>query len=198
MALTITLPVVGSDNNDWGDKINNALTAIVNYVNGLNASSIGLGNVDNTHDAVKNVLSATKLIPGANINGVLFDGTQAVTVSDPNAVPSTRTVNGYALSANIVLAAADVSAVPTTRLVNGHALSADVTLAPSDIAGLAAVATSGSYLDLNNTPSIPATAADVGAAPMVVATGASPIRFTGYGSALPTTGTQSGDVFFLT
>ena len=40
----------------------------------LSKSDVGLGNVDNTADANKNVLSATKLTTARNIDGVSFDG----------------------------------------------------------------------------------------------------------------------------
>ncbi|HYH74611.1 MAG TPA: hypothetical protein VD735_01485 [Candidatus Saccharimonadales bacterium] len=62
------------------------------------------------------------------------------------------------------------------------------------IAGLATVATSGSYNDLTNKPVIPATAADVGA--VANASGA-PGRYLGYGSSLPSSGMQAGDLFLL-
>ena len=45
--------------------------------------------------------------------------------------------------------------VPTTRKINGYSLSSDVSLTAIDISGLAIVATSGSYNDLSNKPTIP-------------------------------------------
>lgn len=41
----------------------------------LTKSDVGLGNVDNTADANKNVLSATKLTTARTIDGISFDGT---------------------------------------------------------------------------------------------------------------------------
>ena len=41
-------------------------------------SDVGLGNADNTADADKNVLSATKLTTPANIDGVSFDGSAGI------------------------------------------------------------------------------------------------------------------------
>lgn len=41
-------------------------------------SDVGLGNVDNTADADKNVLSATKLTTAATIDGVSFDGSAGI------------------------------------------------------------------------------------------------------------------------
>jgi hypothetical protein len=49
-------------------------------------ADVGLGSVDNTADAAKNVLSATKLTTARNINGVAFDGTGNITI---NAVDAT-------------------------------------------------------------------------------------------------------------
>jgi hypothetical protein len=46
----------------------------------LTKADVGLGSVDNTADAAKNVLSATKLTPGRTLNGVPFDGTANITV----------------------------------------------------------------------------------------------------------------------
>lgn len=63
-------------------------------------------------------------------------------------------------------------------------------------AALAAVASTGAYGSLTGRPTIPASASDIGAAPMAVASGANALRFVGYGSALPASGTV-GDCFFL-
>lgn len=41
---------------------------------------VGLGNVDNTADSTKEVLSATKLKTARNINGVAFDGSKNITI----------------------------------------------------------------------------------------------------------------------
>jgi hypothetical protein len=56
----------------------NGLTGVVV----LTKASIGLASVDNTADAAKNVLTATKLFTARNINGVAFDGTANITVAD--------------------------------------------------------------------------------------------------------------------
>ena len=50
---------------------------------------VGLGSVDNTADSAKNVLSATKLTTARTINGVSFDGTANITISDATAVKLT-------------------------------------------------------------------------------------------------------------
>lgn len=96
--------------------------------------------------------------------------TAAVMASKANvadSVPISRKVNGKALSADVTLAAGDVGAVPTSRTVNGKALSGNVTLTASDVSALPDDTTffSGAYADLTGKPTIPATAADVGAVP---------------------------------
>lgn len=100
------------------------------YVKG----DVGLGSVDNTADAAKNVLSATKLTTSRNINGVAFDGTGNITVNAVDAtarVPDTRTISttapltgGGDLSVNRTLAisaatsgaAGSMSAADKTKL----------------------------------------------------------------------------------
>lgn len=47
----------------------------------LSKSKVGLSNVDNTADSVKNVLSASKLTTPRNINGVAFDGSNNITIT---------------------------------------------------------------------------------------------------------------------
>ena len=44
----------------------------------LTQSDVGLGNVDNTADADKNVLSATKLTTACNLEGISFNGTKNI------------------------------------------------------------------------------------------------------------------------
>lgn len=51
-------------------------------------ADVGLGSVDNTADAAKNVLSATKLTTARTINGVSFDGTANITVADSTKEPA--------------------------------------------------------------------------------------------------------------
>lgn len=75
-------------------------------------------------------------------------------------VPEDRTINNKNLRSNITLTASDVGALPNTTvlptktsdLVNDGATGTSVYVEPGD---LAAVAISGSYNDLTNTPQIP-------------------------------------------
>jgi hypothetical protein len=56
-------------------------------------TDVGLGNVDNTADVNKNVLSASKLTTARNINGVSFDGTANITILDNTKIPYQQTFN---------------------------------------------------------------------------------------------------------
>lgn len=55
---------------------------------GVTKTQVGLGNVDNTSDASKNVLSATKLTTARTINGVSFNGTSNITIADSTKLPT--------------------------------------------------------------------------------------------------------------
>ena len=73
---TIDLALASEEN-----KTNNHISNVSNPHN-VTKDQVGLGNVDNTEDSVKNVLSATKLTTARTINGVSFDGTSDIVVSD--------------------------------------------------------------------------------------------------------------------
>ena len=64
-------------------------------------ASVGLANVDNTSDAAKSVLSATKLTTARTINGVSFDGSANISI---NAAAISNTPAG-SISATTVQAA---------------------------------------------------------------------------------------------
>ena len=57
---------------------------------GVTKSQVGLGNADNTADANKNVLSATKLTTARKINGVSFDGSADITIEDNTKIPTSQ------------------------------------------------------------------------------------------------------------
>lgn len=65
--------------------------ARVDNPHAVTKAQVGLGNVDNTADVDKNVLSATKLTNARTINGVTFDGTSDITIATGTA---TTVVNG--------------------------------------------------------------------------------------------------------
>ena len=103
--------VTSAVGRDVADALNTIDLAIANEVNKTNGhiadisnphnvtkAQVGLGNVDNTEDSVKNVLSATKLKTARAINGVSFDGTSNIVISDDTkiAISEKGAVNGVA------------------------------------------------------------------------------------------------------
>ena len=74
-------------------------------------TSVGLGNVDNTTDAAKNVLSATKLAAARTINGVAFDGSANITI---NAVDATSRIASSEKGAANGVATLDASGIIAT------------------------------------------------------------------------------------
>lgn len=75
-------------------QITDNLTSLNNHIadtanpHAVTKTQVGLSNVDNTSDATKNVLSATKLTTPRNINGVAFDGTANITIADSTKEPT--------------------------------------------------------------------------------------------------------------
>lgn len=74
----------------------------------LSKSKVGLGNVDNTSDSTKNVLSAIKLTTARKIGSATFDGSADITLADIGASSSSHTHN-YA--SKVILAGTDYSCV---------------------------------------------------------------------------------------
>lgn len=83
---------------------------------------VGLGSVDNTADAAKVVLSASKLTTARNINGVSFDGTAAITVTSNLAAARTIAMSGDVVWSVSFDGSGNVTAVGTIQ-------SSSVTLA---------------------------------------------------------------------
>jgi hypothetical protein len=84
----------------------------------LDKTVIGLANVDNTADVSKNVLSATKLTIARTINGVSFDGSANITITDATKAAVTTSVTGL----NSVSGGGDLSVNRTLSLVNDSAV----------------------------------------------------------------------------
>lgn len=74
----------------------------------LSKGKVGLGNVDNTADSAKNVLSATKLTTARKIGNASFDGSADITLAQIGAASSGHTHN-YA--SKVTLAGTDYSCV---------------------------------------------------------------------------------------
>jgi hypothetical protein len=84
----------------------NAVTSVAGKTGAVTVTKadVGLGNVDNTADASKNVASAGKLTSSVSINGVSFDGSAGITVTANTGSTLTRgtglTGNNFNGSAN--------------------------------------------------------------------------------------------------
>lgn len=91
------------------------------------ASAAGLGNVNNTADAAKAVLSATKLTTPRTINGTSFDGSANVVLAPQTvavtaqAAPSIALTSPYAILSDSGLTAA-VTGVTATGAADGYRL----------------------------------------------------------------------------
>ncbi|WP_286847093.1 hypothetical protein [Proteiniphilum sp. UBA5463] len=66
-------------------------------------AQVGLGNVDNTADSAKNVLSATKLQTARTIAGVSFDGTANIAIPFDNLASKPTTLGGYGITDAVTL-----------------------------------------------------------------------------------------------
>lgn len=96
-------------------------------------AQVGLGSVDNTADAAKNVLSASKLTTARTIGGVSFDGSANINLPGVNAtgnqnttgsaatLTTARTINGVSFngSANITIADATKVSLTGNETVGG-------------------------------------------------------------------------------
>lgn len=127
----------------------------------LDASDIGgLATVATSGDY--NDLSNTPTIPTATSQ--LTNDSGFITSSSLDGyVPTSRTVNGKALSSDISLSASDVGALPSSTHIPSDPVQSDWTETNTgslayikNKPNLATVATSGSYNDLSNKPTIPA------------------------------------------
>ena len=142
--------------------------ARVDNPHGVTKAQVGLGNVDNTSDVAKNVLSATKLATPRNITisgevagSVSFDGSADVNISttiQPNSVAlGTDTTGNYV---NSVIAGAGV----TVTGVVGEGWTPSIAITPVGTAGTyTKVSTndkgqvvSGEYLAASDIPSLDA------------------------------------------
>lgn len=92
---TSYLHVSSAEKADWDAAVSAISLHLVDTDNphGVTADQISLGNVDNTADADKVVLSASKLTTARNISGVSFDGTQDIDI--PEATVSVSGLMSY-------------------------------------------------------------------------------------------------------
>ncbi|MBO9586635.1 MAG: tail fiber domain-containing protein [Flavobacterium sp.] len=103
----------------------------------LDKTAVGLPNADNTADAVKNVLSATKLTTARTINGVAFDGSANITI---NATDSTARIASSEKGAPNGVATLDASGIILTSQLPSYV---DDVLEFTNLAGFPATGESG-------------------------------------------------------
>jgi hypothetical protein len=260
------LPTPGSDSNTWGQILNDFLSQAHAADGTLKDGAVDAASIiDNTITEAKLAPAVQTKLNGAGGATNLGNTTSstAVTVTSSTGTstivgPATASVAGVLPAADkvkldglatvatsgsytdltnkptIPSTAADVGAVPTSRTVAGHALSADVTVTKADVglgsadntADAAKVVASAAKLTTARTingvsfdgtgnvtvadaTKVPTTrtvnakalstdisldSTDVGA--LTNASGA-PGRYLGYGTDLPTSGMQAGDIFLL-
>jgi hypothetical protein len=102
----------------------------------LAKTDVGLGSADNTADAAKSVLSASKLTTARNINGVAFDGSANISV--PGAPYSVVTkIAGYTetIASGEILILADLAAGFTIVLPTAVGNTATITVKKVQAAG---------------------------------------------------------------
>ena len=115
-----------NSNHVTGVKGNDETTYRSGNVN-VTAENIGLGNVDNTADNKKVVKSAAVLTTGRSIDGVIFNGNNAIThyavcSTAGSTAAKTVTLTSFALAmgANVTVRFANTNTVPNPTLhVNG-------------------------------------------------------------------------------
>ena len=163
------LPQPGGDVGNWGQILNEYLSQVHNGDGTLKPNIIQSANL--ATDAVNNAalangsVSNTTLAVSGGLDGqvLMKDSSQAGGLSWTSASGGAATTLGGDLSGTAANAQIVAGAVGTAELADGAVSSAKLSSALStalsnkaDASSLSAVATSGSYSDLTNTPSIPA------------------------------------------
>ncbi len=108
----------------WGDGIS-ALAGVAS-LNGqtgdvtIDKDDVGLGNVNNTADNTKAVLSASKLTTARTINGKSFDGSANITIpGDPTVVPATGGVMDCSAGDRFTLSVSANTTLSFTNIPSG-------------------------------------------------------------------------------
>lgn len=127
---------------------------------GLLKTDVGLGNVDNTADANKSVLSATKLALARTINGVAFDGTANISIpitdntkqplnTDLTAISSLASTSTGLMARTVAgtMATRTITAGTGITVANGDGVAGNPTISLPTISGL----TAGPYTSANIT-----------------------------------------------
>jgi hypothetical protein len=139
-------------------SVNTQIGAVV-----ITKTDIGLGNVDNTSDSIKNVLSSTKLITPRTINGVNFDGTANISITDTTKEPIilTGTSSQY-IKGDKTLGTLDIAAIAgLTTALTGKAPASPNGYAPLNASSVIDSTYLPSYVDdvqeFPNLSALPAT-----------------------------------------
>lgn len=134
-------------------------------------SEVGLGNVDNTSDASKSVLSATKLTTARTINGVAFDGTANITVADSTKLP----LAGGVMTGTISFAAGQTwptfNQSTTGNAATATKLSTARTINGVSFDGSANISVSVDWSSVTGKPAVIAAGADAAAARAAIGAG---------------------------
>ena len=163
----------------------------------LDKSAVSLGSVDNTADADKNVLSATKLTTARTINGVSFDGTANITVP----------IEVSAIQGGVIYGDTTTSYASTTAGTAGQLLTSGGTGAPTwTSTATAATASTVALRDSNGNlsadaffPGFTSTATAAGTTTLTVNSSQFQ-QFTGTSTQtvrLPTTSVPAGAQYFI-
>jgi len=123
-------------------------THIANKANPHNVTKaqVGLGNVDNTADSVKNVLSATKLTTARTIAGVSFDGTANIAIPFANLSSKPSTLGDEVVT--------DAVTLNTAQTISGKKTFSDTVTAPTFSGALSGNASSATKLQTARTLTI--------------------------------------------
>ena len=101
----------------------------------LTKSDVGLANVNNTTDSVKNVASATKLTTARTIGGVVFDGTANINLPGVNTAGNQNTSGNAATATKLQTARSIAISGAVTGTATSFDGSSDITIATTAIDG---------------------------------------------------------------
>jgi hypothetical protein len=154
------------DDANFASTVTNALAAkapvasptFTGTVSGITKGMVGLGSVDNTADAAKPVSTAQAAADSAVASAAASDATSKANTAQAYAIQRANHTGTQAAATISDFASAAVSATASSYAAASHTHTA------GQVSGLATVATTGSYADLTNQPTIPAAVTSLPAA----------------------------------
>ena len=132
-AIDEVVTTIGSTLETANNNLNNHI-ADSNNPHNVTKIQIGLDNVDNTADANKNVLSATKLTTARTIGGVSFDGTANINLAGVN-IAGNQNTSGNAATATKLQTARSIAGVSFDGSTNINIPFANISTKPITISG---------------------------------------------------------------